>query len=141
MKKIFLLLLIAIVGTGLYAQKMNASKVPPIIIKDFIVRFPTVKNAKWKKVESLYFASFMEDSKGIDVTYESGGIWVETLSEIDLKDLPNEVLNGVKNLYTSAKIKAAAKVEQSTKETLYIVQLRFKGKKAEMTLDVKGNQV
>ena len=110
-------------------------------MKDFIVKFPNATKVKWRKIESLYFASFMQDGKGIDVTYQSTGEWVETLSEIAVKDLPTVVVTGVSNLFTGAIIKAAAKVEQSTKETLYIVQLRFKGMKAEMTLDAKGNQV
>ena len=137
-----LLLLIGLISSGVHAQKrINSSKVAPIVMKDFIVKFPNASKVKWRKIESLYFASFMQNGKGIDVTYQSTGEWVETLSEIDINDLPAEVVTGVHNLFTAAVIKAAAKVEQSSKETLYIVQLRFKGRKAEMTLDSKGNQV
>jgi len=133
--------MVALFTSGVNAQHIKSSKMPPIIIKDFNVRFPNVSKVKWRKIESLYFASFMLDGKGIDVTYQSTGEWVETLSEISINDLPTEVVTGVHNLFTAATIKAAAKVEQSTKEILYIVQLRFKGRKAEMTLDAKGNQV
>jgi hypothetical protein len=142
MRKILaLFLMVALFTSGVNAQHIKSSKMPPIIIKDFNVRFPNVSKVKWRKIESLYFASFMLDGKGIDVTYQSTGEWVETLSEISINDLPTEVVTGVHNLFTAATIKAAAKVEQSTKEILYIVQLRFKGRKAEMTLDAKGNQV
>jgi len=41
-------------------------------------------------------------------------------------------------MYTDAHIKAAAKVEQSSKQTLYIIQLRHKSKKIELTLDSNG---
>lgn len=130
------------ITSGVHAQKrIKSSKVAPIVMKDFNVKFPNASKVKWRKIESLYFASFMQDGKGIDVTYKSTGEWLETLSEISIKDLPAEVATGVNNLFTNAIIKAVAKVEQSSKETLYIVQLRFKGRKAEMTLDAKGNQV
>jgi len=143
MKKIlFLILLFGITASPLMAQKrIRLSKVPPIIITNFTAKFAAVKKVKWRKEESLYFASFMQNDKGIDVTYQSTGDWVETVSEIDIKDLPEAVVKGVHNLFTLAKLKEAAKVEGADKKTLYIVELKFKGRKVEMTLDEQGNQV
>lgn len=83
----------------------------------------------------------MQNGNGFDVTYQARGSWVETMSEIETKDLPDLVVKGVHKLYTLAKIKAAAKVEDAGKKTLYIVTLRFKWRRLEMTLDVHGNQI
>ena len=127
---------------AMMAQKrIKTSKVPAIVITNFKAKFSDVKKVKWRTVDSLYFASFMQGDKGMDVTFKTKGEWIETMSEIDIKDLPAEVVKGAYNLFTSATIKAAAKVEEATKKTLYILTLKFKGRKVEMTLDALGNQV
>jgi hypothetical protein len=142
MKKIILLLFILGVSiSGLHAQKISEKKVPPIIKKDFIKKFPKPKKVKWKKIESLYFAQFSIGGKGIDITYESTGTWVETMTEIPVSDLPAEVVTGMNNIFTGAKIRTVAKIEQSSKEILYIIQLKYQGGKAEATFDKNGNQV
>jgi len=141
MKKIFLILIIGFIVPNIYAQNIKEDKVPSTIIKDFNTKYSSAQKVKWKKVEELYFAKFVIDGKGVDVTYESNGSWVETMTEISVNELPSEVITGANNIFTGAKVKAAAKVEQTTKEIIYILQLQNKNQKAEITLDSKGNQV
>lgn len=88
----------------------------------------------------LYEAEVFVEKKVSFATFDTAGIWVETLTEIEISELPAEVTAGVTKLFSSAKIKAAAKIEQSTNMDLYIVQFRFKGKKGELTLDKTGVQ-
>ena len=141
MKKIFILLLISFFITNINAQNIKADRVPDSIKKQFNLQFPDVKKVKWKRVEALFFAQFSINGKGVDVTYKLSGEWIETLTEISISEVPAEVVTGINNIFTGAKIIAAASINQSTKEILYVVQLKCKGKKTEMTLDAKGNQV
>ena len=141
MKKIFLLLFIGFIIPNIHAQNIKADMVPSAVIKDFNTKFPDAQKVKWKRIEALFFARFKKNNKGIDVTYKSSGEWVETLTEISISEVPAEVVTGINNIFTGAEIVAAASVNQATKEILYVIQLKCKGKKTEMTFDAKGNQV
>ncbi len=142
MKKNALLLIFLFTIYGLQAQKIDISRVPSAITKDFNIKFPSVSKVKWERTETLFFARFMIYGKGVDVTYELDGNWVETMTEISLKDLPAEVITGISNIFdNTAKIKTAAKIETATNEILYVVRLRYNGKNKEVTLNEKGSIV
>lgn len=138
MKRIIGLIIFLLMVLNANAQKLTIEQVPSAIKNDLQIKFPAVEKIKWKKIESLYFAQFKENGMGIDVTYQSDGIWIETLTEIKMEELPTNIVLGINYMYTNAHIKAAAKVEQSSKQTLYIIQLRHKSKKIELTLDSNG---
>ncbi|MFH0865018.1 MAG: hypothetical protein V1904_02400 [Bacteroidota bacterium] len=142
MKKIIYLLLITFFAFSFAnaQKKISAAKVPQEVMKSYNIKFPSAKKVIWRKIDVLYEAQVFIDKKVSFATFEAGGSWIETLTEIKVSEIPSEVVEGVKKLYSSAIIKAAAIIEQSTNETLYIVQFRFKGKRGEVTLDKSGNQ-
>lgn len=139
-KNLPLLFFLSVIISCTQAQRIKADKVPSAITKDFQTKFPFAVKVKWKKAGSLYFAWFIQEGKGIDISYESDGTWIETLSEINVADLPEAVVTGAHNIISSATIKAAAKIEQPAKDTGYIVMLKFKGRNIRMTFDSKGIQ-
>jgi len=141
MKKIIGLLVFVFLFSNMYAQKLTSDQIPTAIKNDLQTKFPSIQKIKWKKVESIYFAQFSQNGKGIDVTYQSDGIWIETLTEILTEELPTNIIFGIDYMFSNAHIKAAAKVEQSSKQTLYIIQLRHKSKRIEITLDSNGQQI
>lgn len=143
MKKFICLLLIVCFSCSFtIAQKrINASKVPSVVMKNYNLKFTNVKKVIWRKIDRIYEAEVFIGKNVSFATFDTSGNWVETLTEIKISEIPVEVVTGVKNLYSSAIIKAAAVIEQSTNETIYIVQFRFKGKRGEVTLDKSGKQI
>lgn len=121
-------------------KRINVSKVPQEVIKNYNLKFTNVKKVIWRKVDVLFEAEVFIGKKVSFVTFDTSGKWLETLTEIKVSELPAEVTAGVKKLYSSAQIKAAAVIEQSTNETLYIIQFRFKGKRGEVTLNKNGTE-
>ena len=83
----------------------------------------------------------MLNGKGIDVTYDTIGNWVETLSEIALGELPSTVLESINNLFRNCKITSAARIEQYSSDALYEAEIKFNGRKSIATFDSKGNQI
>lgn len=142
MKKLFCLLLISLFTYSFsFAQKkVKAGKVPQEVMKNYNLKFPSVKKVIWRKYDVLYEAQVFIGKKVYFATFEGTGNWVETMNEIKVSEIPAEVIAAIKELFSSAEIKAAAIVEQSTNETLYIVQFRFKGKRGEVTMNKAGVQ-
>ena len=142
MKRILILLfIIGFLSPSVFAQrKLKSSEVPQEVLKSFGTKYTAYKKVIWRKMDVLYEAEVFIGKKVSFVTFEANGNWVETLTEIKLAELPAEVVAGVKKLFSSAKLKAAAIIEQSTNVNLYIVQFRYKGKRGEVTLDSKGVQ-
>ena len=132
---------IFLLATNLNAQKIDASQVPSSILKDFTSKYASAKRVKWVKEEKNFEVEFMLNGKGIDVTYDTIGNWVETLSEIPVSELPSIVVESVNKLFHNCRITGAARIDRYNKEALYESEIRFKGKKAVATFDTKGNQV
>ncbi|HNW98740.1 MAG TPA: hypothetical protein PKK00_10065 [Bacteroidales bacterium] len=121
-------------------KKIETTLIPKEIIKNFNTKFTSVEKVVWRKIDVLYEAEVSSGNKVFYATYEANGNLIETLIEMKVSDLPAEVVTGVHNLFSSAKIKTAALVEQSSDEPLYIVQFKYKGKQIEITFDKNGKQ-
>ena len=141
MKRLTLFFLLGIFTTGLFAQKISSSQVPYLILKDFKSKFNNAKKVKWIKEEKNYEAEFKINGKAIDVTYDTIGNWVETLSEISLVDLPSNIVNAINKLFHDCKIISAARLDQNKNDALFEAEIRFKGKKSIATFDTNGNQI
>jgi hypothetical protein len=141
MKKLTILLLSGIITSGLFAQKISSSQVPYLILKDFKSKYHDTKRVKWIKEEKNYEAEFMINGKTIDVTYDTIGNWVETLSEIPLSELPSTIVDAINKLFQNCKITSAARLDQYRADAFYEAEIRFKGKKSIATFDTKGNQI
>lgn len=143
MKRLLILIfIIGVISPTVFAQhKLKSSEIPQEVQKTFSDKYPSYKKVIWRKIDVLYEAEVFLDKKVSFVTFEANGKWVETLTEIRLSELPAEVVAGIKKIFSSAILKAAALVEQAASGDLYIVQFRYKGKKGEVTMDSTGKQV
>ncbi len=141
MKQLISFLLIGFLATGLFAQKISSSQVPSSILKDFSNKFTEAKKVKWVKEENNYEVEFTLNGKGKDVTYDTIGNWVETLSEIPLGELPPTVIDSIKRLFQNCTITGAARIDQISNAALYEAEIKFNGKKSIATFDSNGNQV
>gem|GEM_PF-2375775 len=69
-------------------------------LRDFMKRFPSVTDVKWKKVENDYVATFIVESNQTMVRYQGNGKWAYTINRYDNeKKLLEEVRVMVRKTY------------------------------------------
>ena len=69
-------------------------------LRDFMKRFPSVTDVKWKKVENGYVATFIVESNETMVGYKANGKWTYTIKRYNNeKMLPEEIRVLVKKTY------------------------------------------
>ena len=103
-----LLLLIGIAATvSCFAQTTP----PASVLEAFKKNFPGVTVKKWDKEDRNYEANFTKDGKTMSATFDAKGVWMETETDISIKDLPAPVAAYVKEHYKDAAIKEAAMIK------------------------------
>jgi len=82
--------------------------VPAEVKTAFEKSFPNTTVKKWDKEDGNYEANFSKDGKSMSATYDAKGNWLETETDIDVKNLPAPVVSYIKEHYNGAAIKEAA---------------------------------
>lgn len=123
--KTLLLMLAAITTFGCYAQKETPAAVQEA--------FPGVTVKKWEKEDGNYEAYFTKDGKTMSATFDAKGTWMETETDIAVKDLPAPVSAYIKEHYSGSAIKEAAMLK-TPKGDMY--EAEVKGK--DLLFDMNG---
>lgn len=124
------LLTIAIfISAGSFAQK----NIPASVQEAFKKNFPGVEVKKWDKEDGNYEANFSKDTKTMSATFDANGNWLETETEMQIKDLPASVAEYVKAHYAGVAIKEAASLK-TPKGNMY--EAEVKGK--DLLFDMSG---
>ena len=134
------LITLSILVFGFYqvnAQKMEEAAVPQTVKASFAKAYPTVKKVKWEKEDDNFEAEFKLNSIETSVVFNNTGEVLETETEISLKELPEAVLNKVKESYSVKDIEEIAKIE-TKKGIQYEVEIELKEKTIELIYDSTG---
>lgn len=116
--------------------------VPEAVKKAFSAMFPDVKKAKWEKEKTGdYEAEFMRDGREITAVFDEKGQWKETETEIKPETLPEQVKLAIQKLYSHAKIKETARIQQSGKAILYEAEIKADGKHLELLFTENGDLI
>jgi hypothetical protein len=133
MKKLFTLGLL-LVSASVFAQKLDASKVPATVKSTFTKNFPKITDAKWEKEHGSYEANFTDNGKKMSATFDEKGTWMETETKIGIAELPKGIIEYVAGNYNKEKIKGAARLNMADGATNY--EAEIKGK--DLIFDDKG---
>lgn len=110
MKHLILIFLIAILSTNMVAQRP-----PGKVRKAFEQMYPGFEKVSWTyegdRIKE-WTVRFHVQSDSIIATYDSKANWIITLTFIEIEDLPQAVIDGVKDEYMGAKIILAARLEE-----------------------------
>jgi hypothetical protein len=92
-------------------------------LRDFMKRFPSVTDVKWRKVETDYVATFIVESNQTMVRYQGNGKWAYTINRYDYeKKLPEEVRVLVKKTYYDYTIRHIDEIYLAEQpNTIYLV--------------------
>lgn len=110
MRKSVIILIALVLSTIAFAQKVKVTKVPEIVSKSLLSKYPNAKNIKWDKEENNYEASFENNKIENSVLFSANGKIIETEVEITVAQLPKSILNYIGKNYKNQKVKEAAKI-------------------------------
>jgi hypothetical protein len=128
-----LFFLFVLINAPVFAQKLDASKVPGAVKNAFVSHFPAIKAEKWEKEKNNYEANFTSEGKKMAALFNSKGEWLETEKAIEKNELPAGVLAYVQKNYKGA-IKETARIEK-VNDVNYEVNVNS----TDLIFDSKGN--
>jgi hypothetical protein len=127
MKKIIIMLAAGIGFTAaVNAQQVKGPGVPANVKSVFAKMYPGSKKVTWDKENGLYEASFTYLGQQGSVLIDKSGKWTEKENVIGIKELPQNVLQYLKEHYKTSPIKGAAKITKVTGEVNYEAEIRGK---------------
>ena len=128
-----LLMAIAVSTTmSCFAQK----DIPAVVQEAFKKNFPGVTVKKWDKEDGNFEANFSKDGKTMSATFDAKGKWLETETDIEVKDLPASIVSYIKAHYNNAAIKEAAMLKTPAGDKY---EAEVKGVKKDLLFDANGN--
>lgn len=108
-----------------YAQKVNYSGVPQAVIEGIHNKYPAGFLHKIKKRKGLFEATIYFHSKKTEVEFDSSGTWVQTITHIEWKDLPDTVRKVFrKSDYWQWRMDEITEVEKTKQEVVYILDVK-----------------
>jgi Putative beta-lactamase-inhibitor-like, PepSY-like len=125
MKKVFIVLTVALMSQSMIAQADTAVLVPQAVAKAFSTQFPQGKLKKWEQSNEGYVAVFKQNGKKISVRYSADGTWGSTETTIApwLWNLPDSVKKGWrKTQYAGWKVAHITKIDKPG-ELLYALDV------------------
>lgn len=87
--------------------------VPVEVLTAFGAKYPGAQEVSWDFGWNGFSAHFLDgEGNEADAFFKKNGEWIETITQLDLFDLPDRILGAIKDTYVDNTIEAAAKVEQ-----------------------------
>ena len=124
MKKTAITIVVLVIATFSFAQKLQEKNVPANVKSAFQKSYPTAKSIKWDKEADKYEASFDLNKSDHSVLLDANGSIIETEVEIELNQLPKGVLTYVKSKYAGNKAKDAAKITDAKGSVTFEVAIK-----------------
>lgn len=126
MKKSVIIVVALVLSTIAFAQKVKTTKVPEIVSKSLMSKYPSAKNVKWDKEENNYEASFKTNKIENSVLFNANGKIIETEVEISTAQLPKSILSYLSKNYKDQKVKEAAKIISEKGIVTYEAEIKGK---------------
>src|ERR1035437_669299 len=135
MKKIILILTIALFVNYANAQKIDSKDLPASVSGAFAKLYPAIKDVKWERENGNFEANFDLNKVETSAIFDPVGNLLETESEIKVSDLPKNTTDYVTKTYPGVKIKEASKIKDAKGKITF--EAAWKG--MEVIFDEKGN--
>jgi len=122
MKKYFFVALTILIST---ATTFAQSKTNKEVETAFKAKFTNATKVKWdKENEHEYEANFTENGVKHSANFSDKGEWLETESPTTFDKLPAKVKTAFNASHKGEKVKAVAKIDASTGETQYEIEVK-----------------
>lgn len=124
-------------------KEISRHQVPKTVLEAFEKAYPDAKEAEFEqgKIEgkAVYEVEFKKNDKEYEILYDSDGAILQQEETIDVKTLPEGVVQSVSQAHPKATIEEAKKVmKHDGAVTGYEVEIKTEGKELELELDTYG---
>ena len=138
MKKLLLLIVLAIAGHQAPAQTLRAAQVPAAVKATFKAKFPAVKTNTWEKENGDFEAGFTLHGAPVSAVIAPGGELKETETGMAVAQLPAAVRATLARDFKTAKITEAATLVSGAGTTTYEAEVRQGGQVRDVVFDAGG---
>lgn len=123
-----------------YAQDLEVSDVPSVVINKFNNAFPKASDIEWEKKGELYNAEFDLNWRDHEVWLNAAGAIIKHKKEIKADELPLAVTNKIKQDYSGYRIDDADQYEIN-KQFFYKVELKTTGIERKIVYTQQGKMI
>ena len=137
-------ILLGVVGQANAGEKeLSKNQVPKAVIDAFEKAHPDAKGVKYEEEifagKTAYEVEYKQNGKEFEFSYGADGTLLQKEEEIDVKALPNPVVQAVLKAHPKATMEKAEKVmKPDGTVTGYEADIKVAGKEIELELDVRG---
>lgn len=108
----------------LQAQNLKEKEVPQSVQRAFQQKYPDQKKVEWELEDKRYEAEFKVSGKEVEVCFDEQGQWIETCTELDEADMPENLKRFLDKNYAGYAVKELMLVKTANDETFYELELR-----------------
>jgi uncharacterized membrane protein YkoI len=125
-------------------KEVSKDQVPKAVLEAFEKAYPNAKKVEFEKEmfegKEAYEVEYKENGKEYEILYSSEGEVLQKEETIDVKELPESIVQAISKVHPKATIKEAEKLmKPDGAVTGYEVEIKEEGKKLELELDANGN--
>jgi hypothetical protein len=132
------MVLCSIKATGLSAQHVNQSRLPPAVKAAFTTKYAEAVKVTWKIENGNYEANWGGKSgEDSSAKFTPAGQFVEIVTAIPITSLPAQVAGYVKTHYKNARITVAGKGIDASGGIFYEAEVEGK----DLMFDLNGNLI
>jgi len=124
-------------------EKVSKDQVPKAVLEAFEKAYPNAKKVKFEKEmiegKAAYEAEYKENGKEYEILYNAEGVVLQKEESIDVKTLPETIIQAITKAYPKATIEEAEKIMTPDGAiTGYEVEIKTEGEELELELDTTG---
>lgn len=125
-------------------KEISKHQVPKAVLEAFEKAYPNAKKVEFEKEKfegkEAYEVEYKENGKEYEILYSPEGVILQKEETIDVKELPESIVQAISKAHPKATIKEAEKImKPDGTVTGYEVELKSEGKELKLELDTNGN--
>lgn len=125
------------------AKEVSKHQVPKAVLEAFEKAYPNAEEIEFEKEmvegKAVYEVEYKENGKEFEITYDADGVILQIEETLDVKALPEPIIQAISKAYPKATIEDAERViNPDGTVAAYEVEIKTEGKKLELELDANG---
>lgn len=137
MNRIIVIIVFLLFTKSTFAQNIDQSKVPAVVLNTFQLKFPIAEDVKWKKNKEDYQINFKVNNKENKLTLNYKGNVLEHSQDLYISEIPKVVLETIKTRVPYFDVQDADKREKGSKTT-YEIKFKIDEKYRYFWINEKG---
>lgn len=121
MKALTFLAAALIATASVFAQDVQESEVPSVILNTFKKEFPKASDVEWERKGELYNVDFeIGFFSDYEAWFDASGKMIKYSEEISESDLPQAIKEAIKNQFDGYRIDDVEKITENNTETFLV---------------------